>query len=588
MTASAPRLTSRGAAFAQVLAGGVADSLSGQALPGAVVTLLDARAVTLVRRVTDTFGRYRLALPPEAVRVEVRRIGFRPATAVIRAGSADRSLDFRLTRVPSLLEPLRVVDNGRCPRRPDREAAFALWDQMRSALLATIAERDFDPPIVHRLVYDRLLNERDSIVKQSVYADSTTAGRAFKAVRTAAVFATKGYLSDSADRRVFLGPDADALVDDEFLRSYCLSIAAVQPGHAGRVGVAFEPARPLLHRIDIAGVMWVDSVHRSLDELEFRYRGLAAYEMSLRPGGRIYFRTMENGVAFIDRWFLRIVVPPDTIAERGFVPRHRLEVHEQGGEMAAARWPNGAEWLAQLGAVRGRVLRAGRPLATTGVRLAESPYRTETDSAGFFRIDRLLPGPYDVTIEDDQLRPAGIAMTTRSTFVATRDSVVDVDVEAPTLNDFVHAQCKTKTDSVRLLVARVVGSDGGAASFADAKLSHATNIPVDDDGHDVRREPPRWMPIWHDDAGVTGRFYVCDLPRRALLRLDVELDGATARWEFTTSNRGRLVYANRLVLATEKRREPQGTTIKSSAAQRGASIAIRERLKLVRPRPSVR
>ena len=553
VTASAPGLTSRGAAIAQVLTGRVADSLSGQALPGAVVTLLDARAVTLVRRVTDTFGRYRLALPPEAVRVEVRRIGFRPATAAIRAGSADRSLDFRLMRVPSLLEPFRVVDNGRCPRRPDREAAFALWDQMRSALLATIAERDFDPPIVHRLVYDRLLNERDSIVRQSVYADSTTAGRAFKAVRNAGDFATKGYLADSADRRVFLGPDADALVDDEFPRSYCLSIAAAQPGHSGRVGVAFEPARPLLRRIDIGGVMWVDSVHRALDELEFRYRGLAAYEMALRPGGRISFRTMANGVAFIDRWFLRIVVTPDTIAERGFVPRHRLEVHEQGGEMAAARWANGAEWLARLGVLQGRVLRLGKPVASTGIRLAESPYRTETDSAGFFRIDRLLPGPYEVTIEDDQLRPAGIAMTTRTSFVATRDSVADVDVEAPTLNDFVRAQCKTKTDSVHLLAVRIVNPDGQAASFADAKLSHATNIPVDDDGHDVRREPPHWVPIWHDEAGVTGRFYVCDLPRNALLRLDAELNGATARWEFTTSKHGQLVYASRLVLATEKR-----------------------------------
>ena len=553
VAALAPRLASRGAAGAQVLIGRVADSLSGQGLPGAVVILLDAKAVPLARRVTDMSGRYRLTLPPEAARVEVRRIGFRPASAVIRAGAADRPLDFGLTRVPSLLEPLRVVDNGRCPRRRDREAAFALWDQMRSALLATIAERDFNPPVVQRLVYDRLLDEHDSIVRQSVYADSTTAGRAFKAVRSAADFATKGYFADSADRRVFLGPDADALVDDEFLRSYCLSIAAPQGNHPGRVGVAFEPAHPLLRRIDIAGVMWVDSVHRSLEELEFRYRGLESYEMALRPGGRVSFRTMANGVAFIDRWFLRIVVPPDTIAERGFVPRHRLEVHEQGGEMAAARWPNGTEWHARLGAVHGRVLRSGKPLANSGIRLAESPYRTETDSAGFFRIDRLLPGPYDVTVEDVQLEPAAVAMATSRRFFAMRDSVVDVDVDAPTVNDFARAQCSTKTDSVLLVAARVVRSDGKPAAFADAKLSKAMNVVTDDDHLANRREPHDWDSIWHDEAGATGRFYVCDLPRRALLRLEVELDGATARWEFTTSDRGRLVYANRLVLDAAKR-----------------------------------
>src|SRR5262249_37256700 len=154
------------------------------------------------------------------------------------------------------------------------------------------------------------------------------------AVRTAADFATKGFVADTGKGRVFLGPDAEALVDYAFLRSYCLSIAAANDRRRGRVGLAFEPARSARGRIDIAGVVWIDSVQRSLDELEFRYRGLESYEMARRPGGLISFRTMANGVPFIDRWYLRVVVPPDTIIEKGFVPRRRLEVHEQGGEMA--------------------------------------------------------------------------------------------------------------------------------------------------------------------------------------------------------------------------------------------------------------
>lgn len=539
--------------LAQTLSGRIVDSLSGGPLPGAVVIVLDGKATTLARRVTDSFGRYRLTLSSEASRVEIRRIGFRPATSSIPATGGDRILDFRLTRVPSLLDPVRVVDNGACTRRSDRQAAFALWDQLRSALLATIAERDFDPPVVQRLVYDRVLGDRDSILRQSVRSDSATAGRAFSAVRTAKDFANKGYVADSASTRVFLGPDADALVDDEFLRSYCLSIAPAGAGHPGRIGLAFEPARRLVRRVDIAGVVWIDSVRRSVEELEFRYRALESYEMALRPGGWMSFRTMANGVPFIDRWYLRVVVPPDTITERGFVPRRRLEVHEQGGEMASARWPSGTEWRAQLGAVQGRLMRSGRPLAKTGIRLAESPYHAESDSAGFFRIERLLPGPYDVTIEDEQLRPAAIAMATQHAFVAVRDSVVDIDVDAPTLNDFARAQCNTKTDSVRLLAGRVVLPNGEPASFAEARLSQAKGVLIDDNIDAARRPPPEWVPLWHDEAGVTGRFYVCHLPRRALLRLDIELDGATARWEFTTSDRSRLVYANRLVLKTTKR-----------------------------------
>src|SRR5262245_29844604 len=212
-TAAAPSL-SRRAAFAQTLNGRVADSVTGQGLAGAVVIVLDATSTTLARRVTDSIGRYRLPLPPRATRVEARRIGFRPATAAIPRGDGDLTLDFRLGRVPSLLEPVRVFENAACSRRRDRAAAFALWDQMRSALLATIAERDFDPPHVERLVYDRVLDDKDAIVRQSIRADSTVAGRAFSAVRTAADFATKGYVADTGQGRVFLGPDADALVDD--------------------------------------------------------------------------------------------------------------------------------------------------------------------------------------------------------------------------------------------------------------------------------------------------------------------------------------------------------------------------------------
>jgi hypothetical protein len=103
-----------------------------------------------------------------------------------------------------------------------------------------------------------------------------------------------------------------------------------------------------------------------------------------------------------------------------------------------------------------------------------------------------------------------------------------------------------------LLAAQVVWPDGKVASFADARLSQASDVMVDDDGFHRLQGPPEWAAVWHGETGVTGRFYVCDLPRRALLRLDVEHDGATARWEFTTSDRGRLVYANRLVLPPKK------------------------------------
>ena len=92
--AVAALLTVQPTLHAQELRGTVRDAASRQPIPGAVITLLDSRGSALGRNITDQQGRYRIAMPSQAVTLRFVRIGFRPSTANIpRSGAAVDTLD---------------------------------------------------------------------------------------------------------------------------------------------------------------------------------------------------------------------------------------------------------------------------------------------------------------------------------------------------------------------------------------------------------------------------------------------------------------------------------------------------------------
>src|SRR6185437_9181742 len=104
-----------------------------------------------------------------ARRIRVVRIGFRPRDLALPAGQADVRLDIDLPLLPTLLEPVAVRANPRCPLRTDRAAAFALLEQARAGLLASVVEREASPARLVRLAFDRSIDAASGrIVRQSV------------------------------------------------------------------------------------------------------------------------------------------------------------------------------------------------------------------------------------------------------------------------------------------------------------------------------------------------------------------------------------------------------------------------------------
>ena len=491
---------------AQVLRGIVRDSASQQGIPGVVLVLLDANGRALGRNITNEEGHFSVALTAAMQRVQFLRIGFRPRTVAIPATTTEE-LGVTMSSIPTLLAAVNVVDAATCPARDDRAAAFALWEQARAALLATVVIREANPAEVVRLHYERRFDDTDRVITQTVRIDSASTDRPWVAPRSAAAFVEDGFAIDSARSRWFSGPDADVMIDDAFARGYCFNIADADSTRPHAIGLGFVRANRKRGHIDIEGTVWIDSVSRSLTDIVFHYVGLDSRSERLRPGGRIEFRVMQNGAAMIDRWWLRVPMSKVGVPVRGASP---LEARESGGEVAHARWRDGREWQAALGTVRGHV--PGDGGAGTVIRLLDTDYHATADSGGDFEISNLLPGPYSITAINGRLAELGIVLKTLDGFTAVRDSVVRVNPAIPSAAQYIAGKCDPDSSRYAVVVARVLMPTGEAAEDARVEVRAIS-------GGSVER-------IAEGRTDANGLFFVCRAPRDIPLQIAAEHDGA--------------------------------------------------------------
>lgn len=429
-------------AEAQQLRGIVRDSLSRAPLSGVVVALTDSAGATLARTITNAAGGYALRPNAGARRIEAKRIGFH--SRVIAFGNGE-TLDFSMAAIPPLLEPVTVRAGAACPFRPDRLQALSLLQQARAGLLATVVARETNKSALVRLRFFREYGEDgNQIVEQNVTIDSTdNATRSFDAVRTGAEVVAEGFVArkPSAQVPIHYGPDAETLLDDDFSAGYCFQLAASDPARPNEVGLAFHPASRKNGRVDIEGTLWIDSVAKSLHDIRFEYVGERRTVGTPSTGGRIEFRTIENGIVVIDRWALRLFTTRVDSATFG-VPRATYRVTEAGGELAAATWIDGVHWEAALGELRARAIDYD---STSGhdivVRLANTGYATTPNDSGLVVIRHLLPGPYAATVTDSISTRLGIAMPTSLVFDAERGVTTQQSFSLPHIEDFVRAEC---------------------------------------------------------------------------------------------------------------------------------------------------
>ncbi|MEO9034949.1 MAG: carboxypeptidase-like regulatory domain-containing protein [Gemmatimonadaceae bacterium] len=460
---------------AQTLTGTVRDSASREPIPGAVILLL-ADTTTVARAITNELGRYRIARPASASRMRVVRIGFRPRAIDLRQVPSE-TIDVDMPSITTMLEPVQVTAAAGCPRRSDRNMAFALLEQARAGLLTTVVARETDPASMVRMSFERFMDSNDRVVRQTVHVDSSDGVNAsFEAARSASEFVKRGFVSDSAGLAIFYGPDADVLLDDAFVAGYCFHLGDADPARPHQVALVFNAADQKKGRIDIEGTLWVDTAARALRDLNFQYRGMDRDVSAIHPGGRTSFREMTNGTVLIDRWVLRL--PAARRNEEGRQMRGvRYDATETGGEVARASWPTGELWFAKLGALQAKVVdSAGAPVTNAVVQLDGTNYSARPDSAGVATFDALLPGPYFVMVVDSAVASVGMSIRSSAPLVAARDSTVHASIVIPKAGQYAGAGCVANAltdEAAPWLLIRVNNPNDRPARNAHWRLSRS-------------------------------------------------------------------------------------------------------------------
>ena len=305
---------------AQVVAGRV---VTGDSTPvaGAVLSLLDSTNASFTPTLSDEFGYYELRAPRRGTwRLHVERVGFARVTTLpftLRTGETV-TRQVHLRNVTTRLAALQVRDRARCDVRPEVGTVVAtLWDEARKTLAAasasggdgTLFDLDRD-----EIEYDASFTRPQSATR------STTTGRVAQVFRSAppASLRALGYVRVLDSTTVYFGPDARALLSNEFAGTHCFGLAGDDPTSIRRIGITFTPVNRPSDVVDVAGTLWLDRESYELDRVEFRFTpSLSPEHSDTAFGGRVVFTRIPTGQVIVKRWTLRM--PVYAAAERSRV-----------------------------------------------------------------------------------------------------------------------------------------------------------------------------------------------------------------------------------------------------------------------------
>jgi len=508
---------------AQQVRGVVRDSARAAPLPGAVVTILDSAGAPAARAISDADGRFAITTPPRAARVRVVRIGYRPRDLVLRPRMD--TLEIAMAKLPSMLAAVRVTDSELCPGASANTSALELWEQAKAGLLATVVARETEPARMRSLTYKRVMTATDErVTQQTTETTSGYSNRPFVSPAEASFFARLGFMQEDADGRLFSAPDADVLLDDAFAATHCFHIQTADTDHPDQIGLAFAPTRGRDTLVDVKGVIWIDRVSPQLRTLDFLYTGLEPAATRFGSGGHLEFRTIENGLAFVERWHLRLATL--TANGRSRDPTSRLphdrrdrtdfrvaDLRESGGIVLGAAWPGGVAWDDSLAGLTGRVvqLHSAVPISSAFVSLAGTNTETLTSTDGSFELAPVVPGRYTLVVSDTTLAEYAAPRSTQLTTEVTRGRLTKIRVELPPLADVIQDICRGQRmpRGTSMIVGRVVGaarSTGRVVARWQATYNNGSPVASE---NDVGRAIAINGAEQRVDLDDHGRFVVC-------------------------------------------------------------------------------
>jgi hypothetical protein len=438
-------------ADAQIVRGRVTDQTSGSAIPGVLVSLLpDASTAAATSVLSNARGEYAIRAPAAGrYRIDAKRIGaqrFISDPFQLGAGES-RVIDVALDAVHRLPE-VRVVDSDMCVTFEQQRAQVAsLWDEARTVLKAaqiSLRDRLFEG---HLTRYSRGLHPRTLRELEESWAEQKgLMDRPFVSLSSDSL-SRVGYRRTVGEFEYYYAPDADVLLSRSFSVDHCYHVVAGSRERRGLIGIGFEPA-PRRVLPDVRGTIWLDERTFELRLVEFRYTGLEPFEGSDRVGGEVHFGKLASGAWVASRWFMRFpqwarpVAPVETYTRIPSVvvrpTMHRLV--EEGGMVFTA----GLKLFLRPASVSGTIRDSlGRPFAGVTLRLGGTPFTTQSNAAGEFRLDSLPAGRFTVIAEHAAYTEAGSFVGDEQ--VELREgSATPIAFRAPKTADLVARVCEDK------------------------------------------------------------------------------------------------------------------------------------------------
>ena len=391
-------------ANAQMVRGTITERVSGRPLAGVLVSVANAADSTVTRHtLTNVRGEYALRLSSGGQYVlSAKRIGVARHTTnamMLREGET-RRIDVVLDQFEHKLPVVNIVESGLCFRRNEQKARIvALWDEVRTALIATGVTREEQLLTGHLSKYVRTL-EPGSL---RILEDRRTVSEGFfeRPMRSISgdSLAKVGYWGkQDSDTLVFYGPDEEVLLSSAFRSGFCFELITGRDAIRGFIGLGFRPKGVNL-KGGIEGTLWIDAGNFELRFVEFRYTNLITIPRSQQLGGQVHYNRHPSGAWLVRRWHIRMPVFPEIVTvDVGLGPGRATQrpylwrILEEGGGLYTAglrSWETPGTITGVVTDSTGQV-----PLRETVVSLSGTPFSTLVDSLGRFRFDSIAPGAY--------------------------------------------------------------------------------------------------------------------------------------------------------------------------------------------------
>lgn len=449
---------------AQTFRGTLQTTAHGIPVAGAIVLLEDTLQAIEAKARSDEQGRFVLRPVLQGrFALRVQRIGMRPYESAPFELRGDTTAVIALNELPQSLPQVTSRAASLCgARNVSAEATWQLWEDVRTALLATSLtyadHRDRFSIAEVRRVYGTYPAVLRSIALTEQTVTATQPWTSF----APDVLAEHGYVTFADDRLTFVSPDLDVLLSKSFENTHCFEPTLAHDG--ALVGLSFDPGRGLKNNTDIAGTFWLDSASHELRRLTFQHTGLPTVIGGSTGESTVRFATFGAQEWFMPEWTIRAPIP--ALALSGYLPeleQLRLfgdvvtgrnsrpflwklaAVNEQRGTVVAVHSAENARdtsaiWTGPTGAIRVDVTTGAganeRPVPSVGaaVELVGSTRQQTSDSAGAVTFEGLTTGDYKLSVS-----------TLSYTLFAEPPALVEVHVDAG-VSTPAHVALKSRKD----------------------------------------------------------------------------------------------------------------------------------------------